>query len=90
MKPGYITLTRKPSNKSSEWRIASHPNPFTLPQKIPIAKIRCKFSRLGFLVPTWSITISAAILEGHFEGKCPDYSDTCNPEETGLSRIPVS
>jgi hypothetical protein len=33
-----------------------------------------------FLVPARSITICAATLEGHFEGKCPESPGTWNPE----------
>jgi len=61
---------------------------------------------LSFKRPNYQrgvLLISAGAIEGHFEGKnaggreglvlarqCPGSPDTCNPEETGLSGIPMS
>ena len=83
MKPGYITTTRRQSNKQWSGGIAAHPAP-----KIPSTKIRWKSSRLGSFLgsrlhphhllssngPNYQrriLLISAGTIEGHIEGKTP-------------------
>jgi len=79
-KPGYITRTRRQSNKQWSGSIVAHPTP-----KILSAKIHCKSSCLDFLgskrhPPRWLsskgpnyqcgvLLISAGATGGRFEGK---------------------
>jgi len=81
-KPGYITMTRKQSNKQRSGGIAAHPAPKHSERKNTLKKFSPQFLGARQHPPHWlsskgpnyqrgELLISAGAIEGQFDGKTP-------------------